>query len=682
MGINLKTLLKALSLVFVMGLLLSLNGSVFAWQSDNGNGTFNNPILYADYPDPSMIRVGNDFYLASSTFANSPGLVILHSQDLVNWEIISHCISSLPSGGAYDLIGGDKYGEGCFAPGLAYNNGTFYVAVNLNGDGGTRIYRATNPAGPWSVNQLSGSYFDPALFFDNGTPYIVWGGAWENSIKIIQLNSSLTGTVGSQSTILSYNNVEGSHLVKRGNYYYLFNAVPANSLVCSRSTTLKGPYSGTTTLCRAGSGGHQGGIVDLPDGSWWGYLHQDDGAPGRMTRICPITWTNDWPLFGRSGHTGTVESSYTKPIAGKPIMVPAASDEFNGSTLGLQWMWNHNPDNSKWSFTGSALRLKPTTAPDFWRARNSLTQKGQGQTSSGSIRIDCTNIQNGDRYGLGMLGDPRGYIAVTRDSSGKKIIMAEEDSVKQTVSNITDNILYFRIEMNFSAKQAKFFWKNDNTSWQQIGTTITMGFDWQYGTFQGEQYAIMCFNTGSSSGYMDVDWFRMDDKPGPGGEQTPTPTPTRGATPTSTVRPGTPTPTRGGTPTPTRGPNTATPTPTRVTNTPTPTRGGTGNYVVTYVISSDWGSGANADVTIKNNTSAAVNGWTLAWTFPGTQKITNLWNGTYTQSGASVSVKDAGYNATIGANGGTTSFGFGMTYTGVNGKPTAFTLNGTICQTQ
>ncbi|HEX3043452.1 MAG TPA: glycosyl hydrolase 53 family protein [Bacillota bacterium] len=163
-----------------------------------------------------------------------------------------------------------------------------------------------------------------------------------------------------------------------------------------------------------------------------------------------------------------------------------------------------------------------------------------------------------------------------------------------------------------------------------------------------------------------------------GGTPTPsfTPTPTRGATPT---------PTRGNTPTPTARQVTPTPTQRGVTATPTPTQGTTpppGNYIVTYTISSDWGSGSNADVTIKNNTASAVNGWTLAWTFPGSQKITNLWNGTYTQSGGSVSVKDAGYNGVIGALGGTTSFGFGMTYSGTNAKPSSFTLNGTACTVQ
>ena len=517
-------------------IMLLISASLFAeWQSDNGDGTFKNPPLYADYPDPSIIRVGNDFYFASTTFVNVPGLVILKSQDLVNWDIVGHCISSFTGNNAYNLQGGNKYGNGCFAPSIAYKNGTFYVVVTINGES-TRIYYSTNPAGPWSYNQLSGGYFDPCLFIeDDGTPYLAWGGAWENSIKMIQLNSNLSGTTGSQRTILSYNNVEGSHLSKRNGRYYLFNAVPAQRLVCSRSSSLWGPYGETTTLCQAGRGGHQGGIVDLPDGSYWGYLQQDDGAIGRMTRICPVTWESDWPRFGRSGQLGTVEASYTKPIPNKPVVVPPASDEFNTTTLGLQWMWNHNPDNTKWSLTGSALRLKATTASNFWNARNSLTQKGQGLTSSGSIKIDCSAMQSGDVCGLGMLGDPRGYIAVT--GNPKRIIMAEEDSVKATASNISANILYFRVEMNFSNKQAKFFWKDDSTNWQQLGSTITMGFDWQNGTFQGEQYAILCFNPSSSTGYMDVDWFRLDDKPGPGGNQTPTPTPTPVVTPTPNQNP-------------------------------------------------------------------------------------------------------------------------------------------------
>lgn len=522
-GFGLK---KSLTFLVILCLLLSQEVGVYAWQPDNGDGTFTNPVMYADYPDPSMIRVGSYFYLATSTFVNTPGLVILKSEDMVNWEIAGHCVDTLTGNNAYNMQGGVKYGGGVFAPSIAYKDGTFYVAVTPNGEK-TRIYYAKDVAGPWKYNELGGSYFDPCLFIEaDGTNYLAWGGAWENSIKMIQLNSGLSATTGSQRTILSYNNVEGSHLIKANGRYYLFNAVPARSLVCSRANSVWGPYGETTTLCTAGKGGHQGGIVDMPDGSYWGYLHQDDGAIGRMTRICPITWENGWPKFGRTGFTGQVEAKYTKPIQNKPIKVPAASDEFNSSTLGLQWMWNHNPDNTKWSLTGSALRLKATTGKDFWNARNSLTQKGQGQISTGTIKIDCSQMQPGDIAGLGILGDPRGYIAVTKDP--KRIIMTEEESVKATVNNITSNILYFRVEMNFNNKQAKFFWKDDSRDWQQLGTSITMGFDWQYGTFQGEQYAILNFNPSGSSGYVDVDWFRLNDEPGKGGEPTPTslPTPT------------------------------------------------------------------------------------------------------------------------------------------------------------
>ena len=493
----------------------------YAYQSDNGNGTFKNPVLYADYPDPSIVRVGDYFYMASSTFAGVPGLVICKSEDLVNWEIAGHCISSY-NGDAYNLQGGTKYGNGCFAPSIAYRDDTFYVVVTPNGEN-TRIYYAKDVSGPWNCNILKGVYFDPALFFeDDGTPYIAYGGAWQNQISMIKLNTTLTSVV-EERKILTYNNVEGSHLTKYNGKYYLFNAVPAQRLVCSRASNIWGPYGETITLCTAGKGGHQGGIVDLPDGSYWGYLHQDDGAIGRMTRICPITWEDGWPKFGRPGYIGQVESTYTKPIQDKAIKVSAASDEFNGTTLGLQWMWNHNPDNTKWSLTGASLRLKATTGSDFWHARNTLTQKGQGPISSGTIKVDCSKMQPGDICGLGMLGDPRGYIAVTKDP--KRIIMTEEDTVKATASNITSDILYFRIEMNFNNKQAKFFWKDDTRDWQQLGTAITMGFDWQYGTFQGEQYAILNFNTGASSGYCDIDWFRLNDEPGPDSNETPLPTP-------------------------------------------------------------------------------------------------------------------------------------------------------------
>ncbi len=515
---------KALAILIVLCMLLLQSIFAYGWQSDNGDGTFNNPPLYADYPDPSIIRVGNYFYMATSTFVGVPGLVILKSEDLVNWEIAGHCISSFTGDNKYNMVGGTKYGNGCFAPSIAYKNGTFYVAVTPNGER-TRIYYAKDVAGPWNYNTLGGSYFDPCLFIDtDGTAYLAYGGAWENSIKMIQLNSNLSATTGSSRVILSYNNVEGTHLVKANGRYYLFNAVPAQRLVCSRANNVWGPYGETITLCTAGKGGHQGGIVDLPDGSYWGYLHQDDGAIGRPTRICPITWQDGWPKFGRPGYIGQVEAKYTKPIQNKPIKVPAASDEFNSNTLGLQWMWNHNPDNSRWSLTGTALRLKATTAKDFWNARNTLTQKGQGPISTGTIKIDCSAMQPGDICGLGMLGDPRGYIAVTRDP--KRIIMTEEEVVKATVNNVTSNILYFRLEMNFTNKQARFFWKDDNRDWQQLGPSITMGFDWQYGTFQGEQYAILNFNPNGSNGYMDVDWFRLNDIPGDNMTPIPTPTPT------------------------------------------------------------------------------------------------------------------------------------------------------------
>jgi beta-xylosidase len=502
----------ACRLLVLISLLFAIPFSVLAWQSDNGDGTFQNPPLYADYPDPSIIRVGHDFYFASTSFVQSPGLPVLKSQDLVNWEIVGHVVSSFDLNDSYNMIGGTAYRQGVFAPSLRYRDGIFYVVVTLSGQR-TRIYYTRDVTGLWNYHQLNGSYFDPALFFDDdGTPYLAYGGAWQNQIRMIQLNYDCSAEVHEQQ-ILAHNNVEGSKLIKRNGTYYLFNAVPANRLLCSRASNIWGPYGETVTLCNAGNGGHQGAIVDMPDGSDWGFIMQDDGSIGRMTRICPITWENGWPRFGRPGHLGQVESSYTKPIQNQSIKVPAASDEFNGSSLGLQWMWNHNPDHSKWSLTGSALRLTPSVASDFLNARNTLTQKGQGPKSNGSIKIDAGAMQSGDIGGLGMLGDPAAYIAVAMNP--KRIIMSYEDNVQATVSGITADILYFRVEMNFDSNQARFFWKDDSRDWEQAGPSVTMGFDWQYGTFQGEQYAVFCFNSEDSHGYMDVDWFRLDDPAAP-----------------------------------------------------------------------------------------------------------------------------------------------------------------------
>ena len=386
----------------------------------NTGAYYFNPPIYADYPDPDIIRVGNDFYFSTTTFIDVPGLTILHSQDLVHWEIVTHLISQLTGSPNYNITNGvQNYRNGVFASSLRYYNGTFYCAETPNGQT-TSIYYSTNIAGPWQSHQLSVGAFDPGLYIEtNGTGYIASAGGWQSNTTFYTLNSSFSGVVATHVTTNGLG-LEGSHVVKRGSYYYIFNSQPATgNFYCSRATNLFGSYTFMKVLDNS-HGGHQGAIVDMPDGTDYGFVMKDSGAIGRMTYISPIFWTNNWPLFGTSNALGQVPATAPIPIQGKPAYQIATSDDFSSPTLGLQWQFNHNPDNTRWSLTDRPgfLRLHPTGATNFWYARNTLIQKGQGSWSGAEVKFDLNNLQSGDICGLGTLGKTNGNIAVTCNSPG------------------------------------------------------------------------------------------------------------------------------------------------------------------------------------------------------------------------------------------------------------------------
>lgn len=520
-------LLRGLSIAFFM---LVCVASVFAWQSDNGDGTFTNPVLYADYPDPDIIRVGPYFYMVTTTFADSPGLTVLRSEDLVNWEILTHAASFLDMAPEYNMQNETTaYRRGMWASSIRYHNGMFYIVVNPWAAPGARVYYASNPAGPWNYHQLDRGAHDPGFFIDDdGTGYIFYGSGW---LSVLTLNANYSAVVAQTNNVVNGGG-EGSHVIKRGNYYYLFNANPGTwpfQLRCSRATAIFGPWE-TGHICLLGTtGGHQGAIVDIDDNdNWYGFVHQDSGAVGRMTRIGPVFWENDWPVFGTPGQRDVIAAVYPKPILGKPIGQPPTSDDFNSPTLGLQWQWNHNPDNTRWSLTERPgwLRLRPTRAAGFWTARNSLTQKGQGPWSSGQVKMDVQNLQPGDICGFGTLGKYSAYIAVNCDAGGNLFlsmkVLQDTTSGIQTetrVSSIpiqTDTIL-LQTELDFQTNQGLCSYSLDGQTWTALGGTFPLAFDWQTGTFQGEKFALFCFNpnTADSPGWVDVDWFEFFDSPPP-----------------------------------------------------------------------------------------------------------------------------------------------------------------------
>jgi beta-xylosidase len=493
--------------------------AVQAWQSDKGDGTFTNPPLYADYPDPDIIRVGDDFYFSTTTFVNVPGITILHSKDLVNWEIAGHVVPRLDGDPRYDMAGGGAYRRGLFATSLRYYNGTFYVVVTPVGQN-TRIYYSREIQGPWQFHELNRAAFDPGFFIEtNGAGYIATSGGWDGTVTLLTLNSNYSQIVDSRK--IHFNKgAEGSKIVKRGDWYYLFNAIPSRlALTCSRATNLFGPWE-TIPQLNDRTGGHQGAIVGLADGDWYGFVMKDCGAVGRMTFLCPIFWTNNWPVWGTPEAPGKVPAKARKPVQGKPVRQPPASDEFDSSTPGPQWQWNHNPEDSRWSLTERRgfLRLKPTPATNFWSARNTLTQKGQGPWCRGDVKFDLSHLEPGDVCGFGTLGKVNGQIAIQRDADGK-VTLAMNVFVDQgtsetrvTIAPIQARSVVLRTEMDFVRNQGACSYSLDEKHWTDLGGEFDLAFDWRTGTFQGEQFAIFCFNPRPGNGFADLDYFHFTDR--------------------------------------------------------------------------------------------------------------------------------------------------------------------------
>lgn len=504
---------------------LALLSSALAWQADNDDGSYINPPLYADYPDPDVIRVGDDFYFATTTFANSPGLRILHSRDLVNWRIAGHVLPRLEGGKAFDLDGGNVYRRGVFAPSLRFHKGEFHIAFTMVGQN-TRLCRAAQVAGPWRCHSLDRAAFDPALFFDrDGSAYIATSIGSDGTITLLSLSEDLTRVLDARK-VHYIPGAEGSKLVRRGDWVYLFNAIPRRlAMTISRAKALTGPWETINAIDTATSGGHQGAIVDLADGRWWGFVMQDKPAIGRITNFSPIFWQDDWPVWGTPEAPGRVPAMARKPVQGQPPQQPATSDEFDAPQLGLQWAWNHNPDDSRWSLTERPgfLRLKATRSSGFWTARNTLTQKGQGPYSRVEARLDLAGLQPGDRCGLGTLGKVNAGIAAVRGDDGalaleRHTLVDNGDRQAATVlpgprAELAGSDVVLRLEMDFEHARGTLSWQSP-AGWQALGDEFELIYDWRTGTFQGPQAALFCFNTtaGGKAGQVDVDWFRFSDR--------------------------------------------------------------------------------------------------------------------------------------------------------------------------
>ena len=490
------------------------------WTADKGNDTYKNPLLWGDWPGPDVIRVNDEFYFVSTSMHYVPGCPILKSKDLVNWQMAGYAVDKYDEDPRYNMEGGNMYLRGSWATTIRYNNGLFYVGFctpNWGKEKGNfSICTAKNITGPWKRTVFPEYLYDPGLFFDDdGKVYVAHG---QQKLFITELNSDALSVKTPQKEIYdnrAYPYLEGSHLYKINGKYYLLGTTGGTQgrQVCLRSDNIYGPYESKVVIkddhTYPGNGLHQGGMLQLKDGSWWFIIMQDRGPIGRTPNLEPVTWVDGWPMLGVEGKGVDM---YPKPVIGKtfPLKVPATSDEFNSSTLGLQWQWNHNPDNEKWSLTKSKgyMRLYASFAKDIATARNTLTQRVQGPVSEGIVELNLSGLKDGNIAGFGIFQSPYAFIAVRKSGTENCLLMVNNGKVIDSIKNISIHKIWIKARATHEGFTAVFSYSIDGKTFRLFGNKLKMGlgYDWT-----ANRFALFNFSTKEEggSGYVDFNWFRF-----------------------------------------------------------------------------------------------------------------------------------------------------------------------------
>jgi len=534
---------------------LSVSAQTKSWTADNGNGTYTNPLLYDEFSDPDILRVGDDYYLAGTTMHTVPGLVILHSKDLVNWENISYCFDRFDfDDDAFSLKNGKEiYGQGIWAPCIRYNDGKFYLYSNVNGKG-LQCFMSNRIEGPWKHINMKGNIYDlGVLFDDDGKVYAIHG---YGEVKCTELKPDMSGPIdGTERVIIPAGSSigEGHHMYKIDGMYYLISTdyMPNGRTLCSRSKSIWGPYE--TRVITAdetfgyhaapmtkikgrimpdgypvgitppdpdkvvASNIHQGGIVSTPDGQWWALLMMDFHSIGRTVTLAPITWKDGWPMLGLEGNLGRAPRTWLKPSTpGRDTVTPHAayvrSDDFNGKKLQRVWQWNHNPDDSMWSLTNGKLRLKTMPAEQLMWARNTLTQRAIGPTSTVTAELYTKHMKDGDVCGLGNINVPCSWAGIVKD--GQKLILRWFEQVNNDTIDIplslNNNRIWLRLDGDYDNDKAHYEYSLDGTNFKELGREITLSY--QLITFQGARPSLFAFNhKGKRGGYAEFDNFTVEE---------------------------------------------------------------------------------------------------------------------------------------------------------------------------
>ena len=544
-------------------MLQAQNTPLTSWTADNGNGTFTNPLFYDEFSDPDILRVGDDYYLAGTTMHAVPGLVILHSKDLVNWENISYCFDrfDFPED-RFSLKNHEEiYGQGVWAPCIRYANGQFYVFTNINGKG-LQCYTAKDVRGPWEHHNMQGNIYDlGVLFDDDGKVYAIHG---YGQVKCTELKPDMSGPKEETERVIipEGNGVgEGHHIYKINGMYYLISTDyrPNGRTLCSRSKSIWGPYETRVITAdetygyhaasltqvprgekyRIGADGtkfglgpvdkyatactnaHQGGIVSTPDGQWWALFMQDFHSIGRTVCLMPMTWVDGWPMVGLEGNLGRAPRTWFKPdtqqgqyVGGRksqPMTAPYnRSESFDGKRLGRVWQWNHNPDDKQWALKGGRLRLNSMPAEQLMWARNTLTQRVIGPRSVTTVELYTKGMKDGDVCGLGNINVPCSWIGLVKQGNSLTLRCFEQltnDTVDVPLT-LPQGKIWLRCNGDYDNDQSQYAYSTDGKTFQPLGRMMPLSY--QLISFQGSRHALFAFNVkGKNGGYAEFDNFTV-----------------------------------------------------------------------------------------------------------------------------------------------------------------------------
>ncbi|WP_218155613.1 glycoside hydrolase family 43 protein [Flavobacterium akiainvivens] len=497
-------------------------GTIFAQSEpksltwgDQYNGTYNNPVLNADYSDPDIIKAGDTFYMVCSDF-HYMGMQVLESKDLVNWTLINQIYNRFDFAEGYNTM--QKYSQGSWAPSIRQHNGLFYVYFCTPEEG---VYMATakDPAGQWSplveVKRTKG-WEDPCPFWDeDGTAYLGHSVLGAGPIIVHKMSPDGTKLLDDGVEVYRGNVAEGTKFYKRGGWYYLIipeGGVATGEQVALRSKSIYGPYEHKIVLeqgSTAINGPHQGGLVELESGEAWFMHFQDVGALGRICHLQPVKWTDGWPLMGidyDGNGIGEPVANYKKPDVSKAYTpeFPATSDEFDSKNLGFQWQWNHNPIDKNRSLLQKKghLSLTAAKADDNKNAPNTLTQKMVGNSGTVTTRMATKDLADGQKAGLCLVGQNIHEVGVIKKGD-RLYFYASNKGEAVTGPEVNREYVYLKMDINLKGSTVLSY-STDGKAYILIGTNCEIA---NSNYWKGARPALFSYNEVQEGGTAHFDWF-------------------------------------------------------------------------------------------------------------------------------------------------------------------------------